>query len=83
MFGIQPFTEVNQLAAVGTERSVFPREPVAGLLARRAFDRAHGLLGFGGNLFEVGDNISRIRIGHAGIGKDFFHVIEQRLRLRG
>ena len=42
VFAVQPFAQVDELAAVGAEGAVFAREPVAGLLAGRAFDDGHG-----------------------------------------
>ena len=37
MFGVEPFAEVHQLAALGTKRSELSSEPAAGFFARRAF----------------------------------------------
>ena len=38
MFAAKPFAQVNQLAALRTERAEFSSEPVASFFASRAFD---------------------------------------------
>ena len=38
----EPFAEINQLAAMRTERAVFVCKPITAFLARRAFDLCRG-----------------------------------------
>src|ERR1035437_7282450 len=44
VFAVEPFTEINELAALRTKRGELPGQPVAGLFAGRAFGWPHGYL---------------------------------------
>src|SRR5882757_18590 len=46
MFGVEPFAEVNKLAALRTERAESAGEPVAGFFAARTFYLRHRFIWF-------------------------------------
>ena len=82
VFAVEPFAEVNQLAALRAERPEFPGQPVAGLFARRAFDLRQVLFGFRCDRFDVIDHIRRVVRRSAAVLQNFLHVVKNHLLLR-